>query len=107
MLDKERVRTIAQRYSNEVRKVLNPASIILFGSYVNDNPNEWSDIDIAVLVNNIEGEEWYNSRILLQRLRRNLDFIDIEPHLLDENHDPSGFVEHVIKTGEIVYQSVK
>ena len=106
MLDKERVRTIAQMYSNEVRKVLNPMSIILFGSYVNGNPHEHSDIDIAVLVNNIEGEEWYNSRILLQRLRRNMDFIDIEPHLLDDSHDPSGFVEHVIKTGEVVYQAV-
>jgi predicted nucleotidyltransferase len=106
MLDKERVRTLAQMYSNEVIKVLNPVSVILFGSYVNGNPHEYSDIDIAVLVNNIEGEEWYNSRILLQRIRRNLDFIDIEPHLLDENHDPSGFVEHVIKTGEVVYQAV-
>jgi len=106
MLDKEKVRKIAQLYSNEVRKVLNPMSIILFGSYVNGNPHEWSDIDIAVLVNNIKGEEWYNARILLQKIRRNLDFIDVEPHLLDENHDPSGFVEHVIKTGEVVYKAV-
>ena len=105
MLDKERVRTIARKYSNEVRKVLSPMSIILFGSYVNGNPHEWSDIDIAVLVSNIEGEEWYNTRILLQRIRRDLDFIDIEPHLLDGKYDPSGFVEHVIETGEVVYQS--
>ena len=105
MLDKKQVRTIAQMYSNEVRKVLTPVSIILFGSYVNGIPHENSDIDIAVLVSNVEGEDWYNSRILLQRIRRNLDFIDIEPHLLDENHDPSGFVEHVIKTGEVVYQA--
>ena len=105
MLDKNRVRTIARMYSNEVRKVLNPVSVILFGSYVNGTPHENSDIDIAVLVSNVEGEEWYNSRILLQRIRRNLDFIDIEPHLLDENYDPSGFVEHVIKTGEVVYQA--
>jgi predicted nucleotidyltransferase len=93
-------------YSNEVRKVLNPVSVILFGSYVNGNPHEWSDIDIAVLVNNIEGEEWYNSRILLQKIRwREDNFTDIEPHLLDESHDPSGFVEHVIKTGEVLYKS--
>ena len=107
MLDKERVRTIALRYSNEVRKVLNPVSIILFGSYVNGNPHEWSDIDIAVLVKNIEGEDWYNSRILLQKIRwREDNFTDIEPHLLDESNDPSGFVEHVIKTGEVVYQAI-
>ena len=107
MLDKERVRTIAQMYSLEVRKVLNPVSVILFGSYVNGNPHEWSDIDIAVLVKNIEGEDWYNSRILLQKIRwREDNFTDIEPHLLDESNDPSGFVEHVIKTGEVVYQAV-
>ena len=105
MLDKKRVREIAQNYSEEVKKVLNPISVILFGSYVNGTPHEWSDIDIAVLVNDVEGEDWYNARILLQRIRRNLDFIDIEPHLLDNNYDPSGFVAHVIKTGEVVYQS--
>ena len=106
MLDKAAVRTIAQKYSEEVKKVLNPMSVILFGSYVNGNPHEWSDIDIAVLVNNIEGEEWYNARILLQKIRWHEDnFTDIEPHLLDEAHDPSGFVEHVIKTGEVIYKS--
>jgi len=103
MLDKTRVREIAQKYSEEVKKILNPISVILFGSYVNGTPHEWSDIDIAVLVNNVEGEDWYNARILLQKIIRNGDFIDIEPHLLDENHDPSGFVEHVIKTGEVIY----
>ena len=105
MLDKERVRKIAREYSEEVRKVLNPESIILFGSYANGNPHEESDIDIAVLVKGVDGEDWYNSRILLQRIIRNKDFLDIEPHLLDESRDPSGFVEHVIKTGEVIYPS--
>ena len=105
MLDKKKVREIAQKYSDEVRKVLTPMSVILFGSYVNGIPHEWSDIDIAVLVNNVKDEDWYDSRILLQRIIRNREFIDIEPHLLNPNHDPSGFVKHVIKTGEVVYQS--
>jgi predicted nucleotidyltransferase len=105
MLDKERVREIARRYSEEVRKVLNPTSVILFGSYVNGDPHEWSDIDIAVLANNIKDEDWYDSRILLHRIIRDTDFIAIEPHLLNPDYDPSGFVEHVVKTGEIVYQS--
>jgi len=110
MLDKERVREIAFKYSEEVKKVLNPTSVILFGSYVNGTPHEWSDIDIAVLVNNIKDEDWYDARILLQSIRYNKgfldDFIDIEPHLLNPDYDPSGFVEHVIKTGEVIYQSV-
>ena len=105
MLDKEKARKIAIDYSYEVNKVLNPDKIILFGSYVNGNPHTESDIDVAVLVRGLDDETWYNSRILLQRLRRNKYFIDIEPHLLDESNDPSGFVEHVIKTGEVIYQS--
>ena len=109
MLDKKRVREIAFKYSEEVKKVLNPTSVILFGSYVNGVPHEWSDIDIAVLVNDIKDEDWYDSRILLQNIRYDKNFadsfIDIEPHLMDENDDPSGFVEHVIKTGEVIYQS--
>ena len=109
MLDKESVREIARKYSNEVRKIFNPTRIILFGSYINGTSHELSDIDIAVLVNDVKGEDWYNACILLWRARRNAgqidDFIDIEPHLLDENYDPSGFVEHVIKTGEVIYQS--
>ena len=108
MLDKERVREIAKNYADEVRKVLNPASIILFGSYVGGNPHEWSDIDIAVLVNNVKDDDWYDSRILLQDIRYNKNFgdnfTDVEPHLLNPDYDPSGFVAHVIKTGEVVYQ---
>ena len=51
MLDKASVRRIAQDYASEVRKTLDPQKVILFGSYVNGNPHEWSDIDIAVVFN--------------------------------------------------------
>ena len=105
MLDKTTVREIAHKYSDEVKKVLKPSSVILFGSYVNGNPHEWSDIDIAVLVNNVDDENWYDTCVLLQKLRRYGDFTDIEPHLLNPDYDPSGFVEHVIKTGEVIYKS--
>ena len=104
MLDKTIVREIAIKYSNEVKRIINPDKIILFGSYVNGVPHEDSDIDIAVLVSDLDSETWYNSRILLQRIKRNKEYIDIEPHLLDENNDPSGFVKYVIKAGEIIYQ---
>ncbi|MDR0196607.1 MAG: nucleotidyltransferase domain-containing protein [Oscillospiraceae bacterium] len=106
MLDKAKVREIAIDYSKEVKRLLDPEKIILFGSYVNGNPRDESDIDIAVLVRGLDDESWYGTRIMLQRIRRNKIFLDIEPHLLDEAHDPSGFVEQIIKTGEVVYQSI-
>ena len=106
MLDKSEVRKIAEQYADKVKTSLNPSSVILFGSYVNGNPHEESDIDVAVLVRDLDDKAWYETRILLQKIRRNKIFLDIEPHLLDETHDPSGFVKHVIKTGEVIYQSV-
>ena len=104
MLDKAKVREIATEYSKEVQKLINPDKVILFGSYVNGNPHEESDIDIAVFVRDLDEKTWYDTRVLLQKIRRNKMFLDIEPHLLDETHDPSGFVERVIKTGEVIYQ---
>ena len=105
MLDKEMVRQIAQRYTQEVCRVLNPKFVILFGSYVSGDPHEYSDIDIAVVFSDYKGD-WYDTSILLQKLRRNIDDFGsggIEPHLLDEAADRSGFVEHIKKTGEFLY----
>jgi len=103
MLDKESVRELATKYAEEVKKVLNPDIIILFGSHVNGNPHEWSDIDIAVVMNNFQGD-WLKTASMLCKLRREISF-DIEPHLLDETRDQSGFLEHVKKTGEILYKT--
>ncbi|MDR1736043.1 MAG: nucleotidyltransferase domain-containing protein [Oscillospiraceae bacterium] len=103
MLDKEEARKIAAKYAEKVIISLNPSSIILFGSYANGTPHVGSDIDIAVLIDDFKGD-WYDTEVLLYRLRRNISF-DIEPHLLDKFHDPLGFAEHVIKTGEVIYAS--
>ena len=78
---------------------------IFFGSYINGNPHNDSDIDIAVIVGEVDDETWYNARILLQKIRRNKIFLNVEPHLLDESNDRSGFVQHVVNTGEVIFQS--
>jgi predicted nucleotidyltransferase len=104
MLNKNAAWEIALKYSDEVRKTLEPDKIILFGSYVSGVPCDESDIDIAVIINGFDGD-WYETEVLLYAIRRRVKCFDIEPHLLDENRDPSGFAEHVVKTGEIIYQS--
>ena len=106
MLDIETVRKIAHDYAAVVIKALDPKKIILFGSYVNGNPHEWSDIDIAVIFNGFQGN-WHDTAALLHSLRREINDISpagIEPHLMDEQHDPSGFLEHVVKVGEVIYE---
>jgi predicted nucleotidyltransferase len=102
VLDKTKARAIAVDYSNEVKKLLNPDKVILFGSYVNGTPHDESDIDVGVFIHGRSDEAWYKTRIQLQKLRRNKLFIDIEPHLFDEIEDASGFARHVIATGEMI-----
>jgi predicted nucleotidyltransferase len=97
MLDKATVIDIAKKYAVEVNKIIKPTSVILFGSYASGVPNENSDIDIAVIVNDFKGN-WLETASALCGLSWNVSF-DIEPHLLDETQDKSGFVEHIIKTG--------
>ena len=103
MLDKAKAREIAYNYSLEVVKALNPDKVIFFGSYVNGTPHSDSDIDVAVFIDGLDNDTWYEARIILQRLRWNRDFLYIEPHLLEEANDKSGFAAHVLKTGEVIY----
>jgi len=105
MLDKREVREIAQKYADAVCEVLNPKTVILFGSYINGNPHEFSDIDIAVVFDGYNGD-WYDTAVLLQRLRRGIDddtLAGIEPHIMDMANDRSGFLEHIRKNGEVVF----
>ena len=103
MLDKATVINTVERYVEAVTKEFSPFAVVLFGSYVNSNPHENSDIDVGVIFDGFTGD-WHQTSSRLWRLRRGVSF-DIEPHLLDSANDKSGFVKHVFKTGEIIYQA--
>jgi predicted nucleotidyltransferase len=103
MLDKTQAREIAEKYAAEVTKVLKPTAIILFGSYINGTPHEDSDIDIAIIVSDFRGD-WLETAATLCGLSWDVSF-DIEPHLLDDTQDKSGFVKHIMKTGEVIYSA--
>jgi len=103
MLDKSAVRKIAANYTQVIRQNYNPKQVILFGSYVNGTPTAESDIDIAVVFEHIEGnflEQW--GRLI--RLCENVSY-DIEPHMLDESCNRSGFLDHIRNTGEVIFQA--
>ncbi|MDR2712115.1 MAG: nucleotidyltransferase domain-containing protein [Clostridiales bacterium] len=103
MLDKGTVINTARRYAEAVTKELAPSAVVLFGSHINGTPHEDSDIDVGVVFNGFTGN-WHQTAAQLWRLLRGVSF-DIEPHLLDSANDKSGFVKHVFKTGQIIYQA--
>ena len=103
MLDKSEARKIAVNYSNKVRQAYNPKQVIIFGSYVNGIPHEYSDIDIAVVFDYVEGN-WLEAWGDLIGLREGISY-DIETHMLDETCNQSGFLDHIRKTGEVIYEA--
>ncbi len=71
--------------------------MFLFGSYAQGHAREDSDLDVAVIVDN-PPEDFFNLSPLLWKVRRAVDD-RIEPILFASDHDESGFLEHIRKTG--------
>ena len=71
--------------------------MILFGSYAKGNARENSDVDVAIVVETLPGD-YFSTRPLLWKIRREIDD-RIEPVLIEKNHDESGFLSEIKKTG--------
>ena len=100
-MDKTTVIKTATQYAQIVAEELKPYAIFLYGSYANGTPHAESDIDVAVVFDGFNGN-WLEISAKLWKLRREISD-DIEPVLLDRTQDKSGFVNNIIKTGELLY----
>ncbi|MEO8209387.1 MAG: nucleotidyltransferase domain-containing protein [bacterium] len=80
-MDKSDIIKQAEQFARAVKKKFNYKNIILFGSFAKGTGTEDSDIDIAVVFNDISDS--INMQLELMRLRRNIDS-RIEPHPFKE-----------------------
>lgn len=103
MLDKGTVINTVMQYVNAVTKEFSPTAIVLYGSYARGNARDESDIDVAVIFDGFSGD-WLAVSSRLWGLTRGVSSY-IEPILLDSTKDKSGFVQHVFKTGQLIYES--
>jgi uncharacterized protein len=72
--------------------------VFLFGSYAKGSNNDNSDIDVAIILEDIKDTQV--ELIKLMKLRRNVDE-RIEPHPIDFKNfnDKNPFIKEIIKTG--------
>lgn len=101
-LDKTTVIENAQKYAALVGQQLNPYKIVLFGSFARGNATDNSDIDIAVIVEKINDDFLATSK-MLNKLTRNIDN-RIEPVLLENNDDRSGFLSTILLNGVTLFE---
>ena len=90
-----------RQYADLVRRHFDVRSIVLFGSYASGSQREDSDIDVAVVLDRLV-DDWLTSAAKLYKLTRDID-LSIEPIILQPDHDRSGFLQHVLETGEVIY----
>jgi uncharacterized protein len=96
-MEQEKVMSIAKAYADSVRRIMPVRSIYLYGSWARGTAGKDSDIDIAVIVDELP-EDYLGTLKLLWKLTRG-EGVDIEPVLLNGREDRSGFLATVLKTG--------
>ncbi len=101
-MDKKVIK-IARRYAEKVINYLPVDMVILYGSHVKGTATKSSDIDIAVVVNKLNGDYLKISTDLFS-LVRDVNK-QIEPVLLCRSKDKSGFINSVIRSGKIIYKA--
>ena len=101
ILPKEFAIELVRRYKAAISPLFDPAmKVMMFGSYAKDCPNEWSDIDVAVIVPKVDREHWWNTSVSLGRATRDISSY-LEPILL-ENGEDSPIYREVMRTGVAV-----
>ena len=91
---------IVQKYVKKICENYKVYAIILFGSYAKGTELEDSDIDIAIITDDIKNDI-FDEELNLMKLRRNID-TRIEPHLIrieDYKNAETPFIQEVIDTG--------
>jgi predicted nucleotidyltransferase len=99
-MDKAEVIEILKRYKELLSKHMNFDSLILFGSYTKGVQSQDSDIDVAVVVDEMTGD-FFETRPILWKISRQVDD-RIEPLILERKHDDSGFLAEVMRSGIVI-----
>jgi predicted nucleotidyltransferase len=100
-MDKGEALKIASAYIDSISSKYNIRQAILFGSFAKGTNHDDSDIDIAIIVNNVV--DIIDTQIDLMKLRRKID-LRIEPHpfMTEDFNQSNPVVYEILKYGIII-----
>ncbi|HPR33981.1 MAG TPA: nucleotidyltransferase domain-containing protein [Prolixibacteraceae bacterium] len=96
-MDKREAIEKVKMYKRLLTNHINFEKIYIYGSYAKNTFGDESDIDVAIVVDQMDND-YFSVNPLLWKLRREIDD-RIEPILIDRKHDDSGFLEEIQKNG--------
>jgi predicted nucleotidyltransferase len=99
---------IISRFVALLSKAARVETVILYSSYVSGSPDEWSDIDLAVISPDLEGLSTWDRQEIIARATVGrayrlapIGYSSSEYH----NPGPHSFLREIIRTGRVVYQA--
>lgn len=72
---------------------------VLFGSYAKGTNHEYSDIDVAVISDDFEGNSFYDSRKLSRAMQRTSIDIETHPYRPEDFTPDNPFVREILEHG--------
>jgi predicted nucleotidyltransferase len=101
-LSEDQVTKIIMGFITELRREIPIKEIILFGSYAQGNPSEYSDIDLAVISDWFEGKPKIENMQYLSKIAAAYNsLIEALPFTEEEykNLDKRSFLASIVKSG--------
>ena len=99
-MDKKTNKKISDFIDSVVARNSNLKKVYLFGSYAKKTDTDDSDIDLALIINNLSDEKRFDLQVQLMLLASDFD-LRIEPHPISNSdfnlNNP--FVAEILKTG--------
>ena len=104
-MDKNEALNIAINYIDSISSKYSVNKAILFGSFAKGTNHDDSDIDIAIILNNVT--DIIDAQIDLMKLRRKID-LRIEPHpfKINDFNSSNPVVHEILKYGIIIKNKV-
>ena len=97
------VNSIISEYAKQIYAELSPKAVYLYGSFAKGIESEYSDIDVAVVVNPIPAENYLKIAGRLWEIAARFDG-RIEPNLIidDGEDDRFSMLHEVVNTGQLI-----
>lgn len=100
------IKQLVRKFVRHLQPEVRVDRVILFGSYVNGKPNEWSDVDIAVISDDFaKFNFWEQIQFLAQRQWREFSLLEVHPYTLKDYRRASHltFLGEIKRTGKVIY----
>lgn len=102
------IKRIVQQFVDALKPKVRVQKVILYGSYAHGNPQEWSDIDIAVISDDFKRMSQSKRIELLAKAHMTSDS-SIEPiaYTLEEYNNASHltFLGEIKRTSKVIYEA--